>query len=106
MVEDDIKDHVQSGLVGGLYQFDQFVISGAAIVGKTRLGPQKIMDAVTVVNFMGLEVLQHGAKPDGAGPQGFDVAKLVLDARELSALTVKTFRIIERLMKGGNVSDC
>ena len=87
--------------MSSIYQCAQFVISGIPVVGKTGLGPQKIMDPVTMIAAMvKLQVLQNWAEPDSTGAKCFDIAKLILYAGEFATLKVEELRIIERLMNG------
>ena len=89
--------------MSGIYQCAQLVISGIPVIGKTGLGPQKIMDPVTMIAaVVKLQVLQNWAEPDSAGAECFDVAELVLHAGEFAALKVEESRI-EGLMNGGGL---
>ena len=106
VVEDNIKNHVKPGLMGGIHQRAQFVVGVGRLGREKRLRPEKIVDAVAVIAAaVKRKVLQHRAEPDGAGSQALDIAELLLDPGKLAALILVVIRVIERLM-GGRPRDC
>src|SRR6266516_937087 len=87
VVQDDIEDDVQAGLMSSINQITKFIVGPFGVIGKPRLGAKKIVDAVAVVSaLLRLEILKHRTEPDGAGAQTFYIGELSRDARELTSL--------------------
>jgi hypothetical protein len=107
MVQNDIEDDEQVLLVGRVHEFAQFDVGGGGIIGETRLRADEVVNAVTVIGAgIKRKILENRTEPDGSSAQLPDVGKLLLHARELSALKPEEVRIVEWLMGGRRGGDC
>ena len=101
VVQHNVEDNEQILLVGCIYKGAEFVVSGGRIVGEARLGGDEVVDTVAVICvWIEGKVLEHRTQPDRPGSELLDVGKLLLHAREFSALESEEVRVIEWLVCG------
>ena len=61
VVQDDIEDDIEPLRVRGIDQGTQFVVGLGRVVGEPGLGRDEIVDAITVIRRVEVQVLQHRA---------------------------------------------
>ena len=66
MIEHDIEDDVKALCMGGVDQGAKLVVGRGGHIGKPGLGTQEVMNTITVVGRVELQVLEHRAQPDRA----------------------------------------
>ena len=64
MVEDNIQHHANTIFMRGLYHVAQIVARA-----KVRIDVKKILDAVTVISVIGVDLLEHRTEPDSGHAQ-------------------------------------